>query len=666
MQTPQPTTFSLQQQQQEPYVPGFDYVVASQNTKENIRYRTYQPPEHPTIVYIPQKNCQPQYNTLYVPQFKCMDGNNQQININNGNNIQTTNGCNCNQQDVYVNSESTSLNQKFDNYTTIMSHPCQSSSGITNNEKYLQETGGTPFIAFTPNKKFNRKKVNFEIYQESKPTLKDRWVTEQKDSFNFFMCASSSCNANNIQSVPQMSQTNGETMKGTASNTVSNQQPVFVPYQGNNAYNPEVYQSPSNYSSQIQGHTEKEEEEEEDRKSDKSSSSKKSKSKKKGTNSRPETPSGKRETKFEIPQLTESQERKYKSAYQDDGNKEKKKTKQEQYAELYSKTMQNIYQRDSKLQQKMIEKQDDLTSRIAQEEQNNLIRNQKDLTTYMPKGEKAPFFPYGYVNTSPIADKNYMKTYNVNPRNAEQVVSDIVARREKTHNYDGWKEIMEDDPNYKKWRPKSYYWKTFDKFDHYNDQKKKYRGSYGGNSDGENNDGNVNNNDHKSRENDKANRQDHSVSPLKKGGRKALSVVISENNNEAEEDNRMNDNQRNNNGGAYSPLDYEMNNNTNNRRGGFVVGPQTPGSGGNNNSIYYSNGTVPNYTNNNNVQKVLEGPLVSDLKGLEYKRFQPKDYSDLDPKNYKNLPVHYLNYIRPAGKSTPSSDIITDCFHYYD
>ncbi|KAG2394225.1 hypothetical protein C9374_003989 [Naegleria lovaniensis] len=323
---------------------------------------------------------------------------------------------------------------------------CLPESGISNNPKYLQELEGGEFQAYNPNKKYNRKKICFEVVKESKPRLENRWQTEHRDNFGYYACSNA------------MAATVTSTSPAGTPQVTTNEAAEFADVFADDNNN-----EPKSAKSQQQ--------------KKKASGGSNSTQKKSATETIPS------QTKAEAPQLTESIERKSRGAYQnDDSNATKKKTKQELYADVYSKTLSKIQEKEYNQKKQLMSKQDIVKAKLVEEEKLSLERNQKELSTYMNRGEKAPFFPFGYCNTTPVSDKSYMVTYNVGPRDSTQVAKDIVARRAKTHEYDGWKKLLVEQEDYKQWRPKSYYWKTFDRFDKYNQpegEERKERHSYG-------------------------------------------------------------------------------------------------------------------------------------------------------------------------------------------
>lgn len=593
----------------------------------------------------------------------------------------------------WMATNSSSLNSQ-PNITTARRPGCLPESGIPTNPKYLQELEGAEFQVYAPNKRYNRKKICFEVVKDSKPKLDNRWQTEHRENFGYYTCLGASCDCGASVVVDQ------NTSVPFAGNV-----PPSTPYQyaepakNNNTYNPEIYQQAAAFvtnTSQAAGTTPQsnyEAAEFADAFADENNNAKSQLKKKQaslGNTSTQKKPSAETattsQTKPEAPQLTESIERKSRGAYQnnDSNNANKKKTKQELYADVYSKTLSKIQEKEFNQKKQLMTKQDVVKAKIEEEEKLSLERNQKELNSYMNRGEKAPFFPFGYCNTTPVSDKSYMVTYNVGPRNSTQVAKDIVARRSKTHEYDGWKKLLVDQEDFKQWRPKSYYWKTFDRFDKYNhpDEERKERHSYGATED-----------DLKAATTteSKSKKQSKKEQDSKKTDKIVSQAVTEEqvpvSSSTIEEKGKTPNTEtavdKVATSAGHAPEDYQQqmqppvpngvyySNQQQQQPFFYPAQSQTPQSGGmvqgmNANGCFDPYGQPQMAKWDTNKRAPHEGPLCNDLQGMQFAKFIPKDFSNFNPKHYKGLPTHYLNYIRPAGKITPSNDVISECFHFYD
>ncbi|EFC44844.1 predicted protein [Naegleria gruberi] len=707
-------------------VPGLDYAVPP---SQSIMLRNYTPPEYPTVVYVPQRQCQPQYNNLVLPQYQCADqpsssrfATSVATNIRSSTPVygrttlvaqqesaQTTNiGCGCgggaqvistNQQQIpSMNTSNNQIPIQPGTFNYPSKKPCcYPESGSTNNPKYLQEVEGQEFLAHFPNKKYNRKKINLEAVKEQRPKMNNKWVTEHRENFGFFSCSAPVGNEA-YSSSDSISATNSQ-QQLFISPTIGQPQMNPTPTGLTQIYNPDYYQQglpitpvPTPATGGNEDYQDVFEPMEEPSATPAAVSRPKSPSLKKrtgaGTPATKKEPPKKEVTKVEPPPMSETIDRRSRGAYSEDNGstKDKKKTKQEMYAEVYNRTLSKIQQKETNQKKKLIDRQDQYYGRLAAEEKQTIERNQRELQTYMNRGEKPPFFPYGHSNVTPVSDKTYMNTFNVAPRDPNQIVKDVVARREKTAEYDGWKKLL-DEQDFKPWKPKSYYWKSFDRFEKYNNESRRERNSYGG--------GNNDLDDKIDSAPVTTTKKRSSSRPRKEEKKTAFVEPIEESDEEKEnirqynEQPQMNSEMKARNSDYYSPEEYQMmygnqqmqsqypSNNYPPQQmyqgGNYPVGPNTIPQ---QQQYVYADQVQANNTSTMVGQSSMinceakranyEGPLCSDLKGLQFAKFIPKDYSDFNPKNYKALPIHYLNYIRPAGKVTPSNDAISECFRFYD
>jgi hypothetical protein len=135
-----------------------------------------------------------------------------------------------------------------------------------------------------------------------------------------------------------------------------------------------------------------------------------------------------------------------------------------QNAEHFRQTRSKI----KELQQKQTENeqhyQDDYYINREQLLNESLRKDQRDLNQYIPAQGRAPFHNYGWANQQPIREHDRMRTFNIMPRDVYEVYPNIVNRRERTKGYEGWKKYLEGTIGYKMYRPKAYFNKSFSGF----------------------------------------------------------------------------------------------------------------------------------------------------------------------------------------------------------
>jgi hypothetical protein len=318
-----------------------------------------------------------------------------------------------------------------------------------------------------------------------------------------------------------------------------------------------------------------------------------------------------------------------------------------------------------------------------------------NLQRYLPPEGKPPFHNYGWGNQNPVNEENRLKSFSVNPRDVNDVYPHVITRREKTNTYEGWKDFLETTGGYKKYRPKTFYFKEFNRFDltpsyakasktkeaaeeekKQNELRKETKCSKQSK---ETNDisnvemkkETVENSNSKQKElgNTVSKQQD----PIPQYTEKTKSQNTDISTQKKEHHNTHTDNAITSNSGDIPRIEPPvifvpyLSESDNIEKGKSMV--DTFPDHRRTNSIAQSH-----VENMEGIQKEHQYlPLAR--KGEEqydepcncpFRQFCPIEHKELNPKYYKNLPFEYTYYIRPAGLPTPQTLTTADCFRYFD
>jgi hypothetical protein len=377
-----------------------------------------------------------------------------------------------------------------------------------------------------------------------------------------------------------------------------------------------------------------------------------------------------------------------------------KKTEQLKKYELFIQTrkkIKNQQKRNDRVRNKMI---DEYYQQQADTKQAEVLSDIDHMERYLPPEGKPAFFNYGWANQNPVSEDNRLKTFNINPRDVSDVAPHTVSRRERSHNYEGWKRHMKTTEAYK---PMSYANKTFTHFDGRQTNsfvRKAADALHNAENIAQRSATDIVNRDDQTamnsvplteanlRKQEQASRtlrrkmSEDSIQPVIQSQHQQQSQPIQQRAQQQQQpqykvehttsrpvthQHHQQQQQQQRQQDAYIPSKYDGTDTAAlaQERGGITdskahIQPTVqfdssipPGS------FYGEDGALYIPADTSVQQLDNSGKTV-------YQRFLPQPIAQLNPKFYKRLPPVYTNYIRAAGKVDPPTLTTADCFRYFE
>ncbi len=239
---------------------------------------------------------------------------------------------------------------------------------------------------------------------------------------------------------------------------------------------------------------------------------------------------------------------------------------------------------------------------------------QRPFSSPNSRKSQPPFHNYGWNNTKPIIDEHYLKTWNINPLHNAHVYDNVISRREKSHQYDGWKNVAKENQG-------------IEKNESLDESMQKSQFTEVLKSSFEKRPKTANS---KPKKQKTKQRQEEDNSSFIHESQKPQANLYSSWNSYNGFENTKPEVKNESRSDSYNPMKYSSN-------------------------FLNSAASADSCTNTEPIEEM-------EYDEMQYINFEPYNREEFDPKHYKHLPPRFMSYIVPAGRQTISSEDIRECF----